>query len=676
MSTPFAACQPFIERVERLGARPGLVLALLLVVNAIVLPYRGLHHDARLYAAGVHEKLAPGSLADDLYLRYGSQDRYTAFSLVLAPLAQAIGLEPAFFLAYLASKVLFFWALVRLVFALVPERVPALASLVYLAMAPLPFGGNEVIHLNESFLTPRIASSGLVLLALERILAGRFLTALLLCLAAGTLHPVMALAGLLVVLVSWLPRVLPAKALLALACLVALAGILIITIEPLGKRLFGHMDEDWYEVCSQICFFIDPAAWSAGDWQRLALAAGIVTVAAFLFGHDRINLPAAVLIVGAAGLVGTLVGVHGRYLLLIQASPFRTLWLTELLAIPLGFRLCAFLMRQERPLLQAAGPALLVLLTTDFNRGAFPPVLAFLLVIPVCLLVCRGKPDGIAWTGWLALGGCAALLLVFNVHVAAQLFAHPPTFDVDLYPLRVLLSLGEFLFKLPLVLLVLGVAAWMIPRLRWAVALVVLWLGYQTTLAWLDASPEFAAKSSIRHQHVRFVAGFLKEHQKAKGRPLTVYWTTDLRDIWYRADAQSYLNTVQMSGCGYTLATALEGRRRARLTSPFECAWMHRVPLPENWWHEAMLAFFGNPPPRKPTEADLRALAAEENLDYIIIEEDFPGLHVASTGRFFLYDCARLRKPATDLPLRGERISMTPGPPKPGGNNGNQPANK
>jgi hypothetical protein len=106
------------------------VLCLLLVANALTHPYHGLCHDARLYAAQIAEKVAPGTLGQDLYLRYGSQDRYSVFTLVMAPLAAAAGLPFAFFAAYLACKLLYFWALARLVRAVVPDRVAALLALV------------------------------------------------------------------------------------------------------------------------------------------------------------------------------------------------------------------------------------------------------------------------------------------------------------------------------------------------------------------------------------------------------------------------------------------------------------------------------------------------------------------------------------------------------------------
>src|SRR5262245_5227369 len=101
----------FTAALKQLAPSPPSLLCLMLAANALAHPYRGLFHDARLYAAQIQERVEPGSLAGDLYLRYGSQDDYTLFSALMEPLVRAVGLEPAFFLGYLASKASFFWAL-------------------------------------------------------------------------------------------------------------------------------------------------------------------------------------------------------------------------------------------------------------------------------------------------------------------------------------------------------------------------------------------------------------------------------------------------------------------------------------------------------------------------------------------------------------------------------------
>src|SRR6478609_6063643 len=120
---PFGLPSRWQAALESLAGRPAVLVCVLLCVNALVHPYLGLFHDARLYAAQITERLTPGSLSLDLYLRYGSQDDYSIFSALLLPLVKLVGLEPAFFVAYLLSKALFFLALTRLVLKLLDDRL-------------------------------------------------------------------------------------------------------------------------------------------------------------------------------------------------------------------------------------------------------------------------------------------------------------------------------------------------------------------------------------------------------------------------------------------------------------------------------------------------------------------------------------------------------------------------
>ncbi len=645
--------QAVLMSLERIAGHPFVVLALLLLVNAVVLPYHGLFHDARLYAAPIVERVTPGSMADDLFLRYGSQDSYSIFTTVMVPLTRCLGLELSFFVAYLLSKTLFFWALMRLVWVLVPERLPALAALVYLAAAPLPFGGNEVFHLNEPFLTPRIAGCGLVLLALEQALTGRMLAAIGACALALVLHPLMAFGGLLVVVTLWALRRLPVRVFVGLCGLAVLTGAVAVLVEPIGYRLFGFMDEDWHEVFLQRNFFVDPVTWSLGDWLRLALAGGCVAASAWMNPRERL-FSLALLLVAAAGMVGTLVAVHSRYALLLQTSPYRTIWMTELLGIPLGFRACWLLARQPTGPAPVVAALLVVLLTMDWNPMLFPPVWLFLGILLPCVIGFRGlaktpaRPDWAARTALWSLGLTIVVLLVFDAWLMIGALRSPPGFDLDLSFIHALMWMGKALFKLPLVALAIAliglVGLRFLPSRRLAGALALLALVYAGSLTALDASPTVSARYSPRFAQVKQVADFLRERKAVKQRPLCVYWYTDLRDIWYLAGAQSYLQVVQMSGCGYNRGTALEGRRRAWLVRAFEGPAVHRHPLGDPWWHRAHLQFFGNPANEPATLADLKALCSEEQLDFAVLEDGFPGLYSVSTGRWFIYDCARLRE--------------------------------
>jgi hypothetical protein len=647
--------------LEQLASRRCLLLCLLLALNALVRPYAGLIHDARLYAAQVSEAVAPGTLSDDLYLRYGSQDRYTVFTPLLAPLVRLLGLQAAYFLAYLASKALLLWALLRLVLALVEDRAVAVVSLLFLAVAPLPFGGNAIFHVNETFLTPRPAASALALLALERALAGRWLQTVPLLAGSLLLHPVMAFAGALVLAVWWLAERLPARWLVVLAGGAAVLGGVVVGYEPLGTKVFGYMDPEWHGITLQVCFFIRPACWAAADWVRIACAALVVGVAAGTFARRRGRLLAALLVAGVLGLAGSLVAVHANYHLLIQTSPYRTLWLLELLALPLGFWGAARLWQTGTGVARCAALALVLLLTADGYADPVPPVLVFAALLPVAAVFCRGlsrsprRPEWLAGSARISFVTTVALLCVYDLWVLGVLLNAPRDFHLDVHPIRALTSAGWALLKLPLLLLGVWAAVRLVRADRaasWRLAgLLGFWLTYQGLLLWVSGAPWYAERFSTRWPHGEFVAAYLRQQANERAGALTVYWTADLEDIWFRAKAKSYYHWGQLTGCAFNRGTAAEGKRRALQVRAFEASYLRWAWPPLPWWSAAFRRFYEVPLDTSPTEEDLLRLCAAEGLDYVVLEHRFEGLYSASDGFVYIYDVRRLR------PLRFDRAT-------------------
>ncbi len=652
-------------RIDWLAGQPFLLLCLLLAANGLVRPYAGLIHDSRLYAAQVTEHVAPGTLAQDLYLRYGSQDGYTIFSLLLAPLVRLVGLDAAFLVAYLLCKALLFWALIRLVLALVEDRPAALAALFYLAVAVLPFGGNGIFHLNETFLTPRIPASALVLLALRQMLLGRRWPVLPLLAGSLLLHPLMAFAGVLVVLPWWLVERLTRRQLVALGAVVALAAAVVAGFEPAGRYLFGHMDAEWRGITLDVCFYIRPACWTAGDWLRTALAGLVVAGAAWTFARHRAIFLVAVLVAGGLGLLGSLLAVRSGHRLLIQSAPYRALWLLELLAVPLGFAAVARLWRTGRPLACCAAPALLLLLTADWQGDPFPPLLLFLALLPGCALFCRGvaarpnRPDWLAASAARAGLATVGLLCLYDLAELVLRLGSQPTFYRDSHPVETLITGAWALFKLPLLLVVLGIAAGLrrAGSLRWqAAGLLGFCLAYQGLLTGLNAWPGYTDRFSAWKPHGRFVAEYLRARQRGRPAPLTVYWTADLRDVWFGAGVNSYYNRRQLAGCGFARGTAVEGKRRARLVAAFEMGYLGRM-SDSCVWMKAHRRFYEQPPEARPTEQDLFRLCAEEGLDFVVLEDRFVGLSCAGDGCYHIYDCRQVRA------LAAQRRRAAPGSP-------------
>jgi hypothetical protein len=637
-----------------LADRPLALLCLALALNALALPYAGIIHDARLYAAQIAERLHPGSYADDLFLRYGSQDRYSLFTPVMTPLAYLVGLEAAFFLGYLASKALLLWGVIRLVGALVPDRPAAVLSVLFVSIVPLPFGGNEVFHVNESFLTPRLAACGLVLLALERGLAGRPGIALLLLAGALLLHPLMAVGGLFTFVLWWLATRLTHR---QFACVMGagfVVGGAVVCYQPLGTRLFGRIDSDWRGVMLDICYFIQPSVWSVRDWVRLGWGALVLVVAAQTVARPNRAFLLAVCLAALAGLVGSLAAEQTDYLLLFQTSPYRVLWLPELLAAPLAFAWASALW--QRGTSGARGLSLIVVLlaTCDWVHDAVPAVVLFLIILPACAIGWRGlgtvprRADWIvrsALTGFLATVG---VLGAYNAFVFVGAFFLPPTFYRDVHPIQVLAATPNLVYKLPLFLALaagaLVVLARLGPGLRFGTACVVLAVGYQGTLAALGSSAWYGERFTAQYAPREFAIGTLRARSAAVGQPLTVYWPGEVRDVWFGAGARSYFSAAQLSGCGFNRGTALEGKRRAMLVRPFELAFLNRRPPPPllraAFWH----LFQADDSTPAPTEEDLFRLCREEGLDFIVLEDAFADLACATNGRWYVYDCRQLRE--------------------------------
>src|SRR5438067_4707663 len=266
-----------------LGRSPGALFAVCLAANAVLSPYAGIFHDAMLYSGQAVNRADGGFLADDLFFKYGSQDKFSAFSLAVTPLVRAVGVAWAFFLGYLAAKALFLFATVRLVRALVPEPAVAAAGCLLLAVSRVPYSGNQLFWANEEFLTARLPAVAFALVGLERVLAGRRWAAGAAAVAACLFHPLMGAAAL-AVLAGWVAVTYPA-ARVALS-LAAVGGAAALGGTDLGDRVFGAFDAEWKGYVRMISPFDFPDDWDVQDWVRMAVAAAVVGLAAAA-GPDR-----------------------------------------------------------------------------------------------------------------------------------------------------------------------------------------------------------------------------------------------------------------------------------------------------------------------------------------------------------------------------------------------------
>jgi hypothetical protein len=601
------------------------LLAALLLLSAVFRPYAGLVHDARLYAVQVLEHVTPGLHGDGLYLRYGSQDAYSVFSWLAAPLVQAIGLPATFFVLYLGSTGSFLFGLQRLVAALVRPRGMAVLALVYLAVNPIPFGGLSVFHVHESFLTPRLLANGLVLLGLERLVRKHTWASLGLLAAAVLVHPIMACGGLLV-WVAWnaLAHLRP-RTILVLAGAIGLTLTLVLVCTPLGIALFGHMDEAWRSAVYAANFYAFPAQWPPSDWLRIGVAFAVLAGAGRLAVSSARarRLLDAVIVVAAAGTVVGLLAPYLPYRLLVQGQPYRALWLTQLLQVPLVFALVGQWNSHRTPTARAAT----VLLIAAFAWATMTSwqVLSAILLLGVGYLWRRTTRGPAPAPVWLKLAAVATVTAIAAPSIASAIHAWrellavlPPVLCIQTVPL----TIGPFL------LIVQG-ACFAIPE--------------SPLYRWMDVQ---------RTRDIEFVADYLRERHETAERDgdaelPTVFWSAaNLEDIWFELPAKSFFVTQQVSGNMFNRGTAIEGQRRARLVAAFDLdSWRASRYSIADWKRRSLERVYGRDlDSSPPTLEDLHRLCREDALDVAVLRQEFDGWVSRSNGRWFIYDCRQIRE--------------------------------
>jgi len=84
------------DALARLADHPWALFAVLLTINTIARPYGGITHDTGSIASGAQSRRGRRLRRRSL-LRYGSQDQYSLFSRLAAPLVYGLGLSVAFF---------------------------------------------------------------------------------------------------------------------------------------------------------------------------------------------------------------------------------------------------------------------------------------------------------------------------------------------------------------------------------------------------------------------------------------------------------------------------------------------------------------------------------------------------------------------------------------------------
>jgi hypothetical protein len=527
---------------RRLGAA-ALVL-LCTVFWALSHSYRGLFHDARLYTLQALSHLSPESLSQDVFLRFGSQDHFTIFSPLYATVIQVLGPESAAALLTLLSQgalLVGAWFLARSMLA----PMPALLGVAVLVAIPGEYGTDRIFAVIEQFLTPRMAAEALVLGSIAAALNAHRLAALTLMALATLMHPIMAAAGVGVLLCLYALNQRPRVGAALLGAAIVLSGC--------AAYLAPAFDPAWLQLVRDRSPYLFVSNWLLDDWGSVA-----VTLATLIVGMRTLaslqarRLCQAACLTTSGGLLLSFIACDTLHVVwLTQLQPWRWQWFgiaTAALLLPVILETCA--------VADVTGRITALLLTAASIFGANSFAIYAALSAPAALVLApRLKPSE---TRWILLGAVAMLALALIWRVASNLeFTDAHYIDTRIPAWR--RDAMSFVHDGSLPLCVIALTWWLMRthRRRGLLALVSL-----AAAACLALLPQSWAQWNQRDFSPQRVAAFAAWRDIIP--PGTqVFWPDLPLGAWLLLDRPHYLSSAQSSGMVFSRRTALELQRRA-----------------------------------------------------------------------------------------------------------------
>jgi hypothetical protein len=511
-------------------------------------PYLGIFHDANLYTLQALAHLHPDSLGNDVFLRFGSQDRFTIFSPLYALTIRLFGVDHAAALLTLVSQAALVVAGWRLARTVMPAG-QALLGIAVLIAIPGNYGPERIFSCLEPFLTPRMAAEACALAGVAAALSGRKFCSGALLIVAVAMHPVMAVAGIVLLFMAFIalprPRVAALVSLLTVVCLLTAAYVL-----PWGE--WGRLNADWMALVSQRSPYLFLSYWQLDDWGRASVALSTLIVGSFSleFAARRLCLSAALTMV--TGFALTWLACDLLHLTLVtQMQPWRWEWIAVLTsAVSLPF---IGITNWKRG---AAGRINVILLLAAwiFGFGAF--ALITCLTALLSLSFRRLRPRELQLLFW---GSCAVLAVSLIWRIASNLeFAEMHFMEASM-PLWLRRSVS-FAHDGLATTLVIGIAAWIVSTRR---AVVGSWICAVLAVAaigamWPFSWNEWAQQDSSEQEIARY-----STWRNLIAPREDVFWGESPLSTWALLNRPSYISGLQTSGMIFSRESALELERRA-----------------------------------------------------------------------------------------------------------------
>lgn len=297
-------------------------------------PYRGIYHDARLYAVQALSHLSPDAYRNDLFFLHGSQDSYTIFSFIYAYVIRLLGLNAAAIALQITGHILWLsaaWLIARSLLKGSPAFWP---FLVFAGVLSSEYG-NSLFSYDEPFLTARIFSEALVLYGIAFLVKRKDVLAFIFMLIASSLHPLMAAGG---IMFAFFYKAYAERKWYFLSALILLLAVFaaFLHISPFSG-LIETMDEEWYRFSHTISAHAYPDNWEPEQLNSVLFDACIIGSAFLAASGTLRRFFFSALLTGVTGIFISSVGTYAlRNVFIIQVQPWRALWLMHLFAYLAG----------------------------------------------------------------------------------------------------------------------------------------------------------------------------------------------------------------------------------------------------------------------------------------------------------------------------------------------------
>lgn len=520
-------------------------------------PFKGIIHDSRLYVTQLLNALEPEVFSRDLYFTFGSQDDLSLFSSLFAPLIDLLGPSPTAIFMVAVGQALWLSGAWALALRLGSNRTAVTVGLVLVAAMSPFYGGWQLISYGEGFFTPRLIAEGISLWLLWALVSRRFALAAALALVAALLHPLVAMATLVVVF--WY-LVLQDRRWIALAGAGVAAAFLLacLDIAPFGAFL-RTMDAEWLAVVEQRNIFVFPALWRLGDWAWLGLVASTPLAAAALLDGWRLRLMVAGTLAGLSGVAVAHLGADMlNNVLLTQLQVWRTLWLMHVLAY-----LAAGILLVQLWRLKTDGLAVIALIVLSWlvTQLLFPVAGLMLGITAYAIAVLRllGRLQPLPFVvraGAVILSGLFIAFLVVCRAVyflkRGALIPGDPSFWEIYGNITVIEVAAAAVF-------VLGLWRLKSDTLRRGLPLILLVVVVAGVASW-DRRSRVTQEMTAATPYPPFDAALPRDAQ--------IFWEGDVRGAWLLMRRVSYFSMAQGSGLLFRRLTALEFAERARVIEP------------------------------------------------------------------------------------------------------------